>query len=233
MNRRTVVLSLGSIVAAWPSFSYAQAPPSQVLPWGAWKDIPTIVILSAEDDFRIPAIREAVEFWNAELSQLGSAFRLGTTAHSLRTISADDLRAYGATPRIVTPSLLNSVREANGDVIIALSDGDGFNPFTSPWPAVRKVLVAIPSFRTYSQPSPGLARNVVAHELGHAIGLGHNEDATSLMCSGAWCHFDFPNAGFFPLTTAEKAKLLEMYPPHWQPVPSRRWKADPPAAAAG
>jgi hypothetical protein len=118
-------------------------------------------------------------------------------------------------------------------VIIALSDGDGFNPFTSPWPAVRKVLVAIPSFRTYSQPSPGLARNVVAHELGHAIGLGHNEDATSLMCSGAWCHFDFPNAGFFPLTTAEKAKLLEMYPPHWQPVPSRRWKADPPAAAAG
>jgi len=215
MNRRTAVLGLGSIVAAWPSCSHAQSLPRQG-PWGlTWRDIPKICILSAE------------------LSRLGSAFRLGTTAHSLRTISADDLRAYGTTPRIVTPSLLNSVREANGDVIIALSDGDGFNPFTSPWPAVRKVLVAIPSFRTYSQPSPGLARNVVAHELGHAIGLGHNEDATSLMCSGAWCHFDFPNAGFFPLTTAEKAKLLEMYPPHWQPVPSRRWKADPPAAAAG
>ena len=233
MNRRTVVLSLGSIVAAWPSFSYAQAPPSQVLPWGAWKDIPTIVILSAEDDSRVPAIGEAVEFWNAEFSQLGSPFRLGAIVHSLRTISADDLRASIATPRVATPSLLNSIKEANGDVIIVLSEEAGFNPFTSPWPALRKVLVAIPNFRKYPLTLSGLTRNVVAHELGHAIGLGHNEDATSLMCSGAWCHFDFPNAGFFPLTTAEKAKLLEMYPPHWQPVPSRRWKADPPAAAAG
>ena len=139
MNRRTAVLGLGSIVAAWPSCSHAQSLPRQG-PWGLmWKDIPKICILSAGDDFRAPAIREAVEFWNTELSRLGSAFRLGTTAHSLRTISADDLRAYGTTPRIVTPSLLNSVREANGDVIIALSDGDGFNPFTSPWPAVRKV----------------------------------------------------------------------------------------------
>ena len=125
MNRRTAVLGLGSIVAAWPSCSHAQSLPRQG-PWGlTWRDIPKICILSAGDDFRAPAIREAVEFWNAELSRLGSAFRLGTTAHSLRTISADDLRAYGTTPRIVTPSLLNSVREANGDVIIALSDGDG------------------------------------------------------------------------------------------------------------
>ncbi len=101
-----------------------------------WKDIPTICILSAEDDFRVPAIREAVEFWNAEFSQLGSPFRLGATSHSLRTISADDLLAYRTTPRIVTPSLLNSIREANGDVIIALSDEARFQsihiPLASP-----------------------------------------------------------------------------------------------------
>ena len=233
MNRRAVTLGLVSVVAAWPSCSHAQSAPRHAPQRVLWKEIPKIVILSAEDDSRLPAIGEAIDFWNAELSQLGSAFRLGTPAHSLRTISTDDLRAYRAKPRIVTPAVLNSIREANGDVIISLSEEDGFNAFTSPWPAARKALVAIPSFWKYSQTLPGLARNVVAHELGHVVGLDHNDDATSLMCGGAWCHIDFPNAGFFPLISADKAKLLEMYPPHWRPVPSRRWQEDPPVATAG
>lgn len=233
MNRRAVTLGLASMVAAWPSCSHAQSAPRHPPQRLVWKEIPKIVILSAEDDSRVPAIGEAIDFWNGELSQIGSAFRLGTTSHSLRAISTDDLRAYRATPRIVTPAVLNSMREANGDVIIVLSEETGFNAFTSQWLAVRRVLVAIPSFRKYSQTLPGLACNVVAHELGHVVGLDHNDDATSLICGSAWCHFDFPNAGFFPLITADKAKLLEMYPPHWQPRPSRRWMEDPPAATAG
>jgi hypothetical protein len=57
---------------------------------------------------------------------------LGAIVHSLRTISADDLRASIATPRMATPSLLNGIKEANADVIIVLSEEAGFNPFTSP-----------------------------------------------------------------------------------------------------
>ena len=70
-------------------------------------------------------------------------------SHSLQNDLGRRPRALKATPRIVTPSLLNSMREANGDVIIVLSDEAGFNPFAFPWPALRKVLVAIPSFRKY------------------------------------------------------------------------------------
>ncbi len=61
-------------------------------------------------------------------------------------------------------------------------------------------------------------RNVIAHELGHVIGLGHNSDEAALMCgSTPWCHFTAPADDFLPLTSQEKRKLLEMYPPSWRP----------------
>jgi hypothetical protein len=227
MDRRTLILGLGSMAAGFPSSSRAQSIPGHVTRWVVWEEVPTIVILSAEDDFRVRATREAVDFWNREFAQLGSPFRLGAIMHSLRSIAASDLLALKAgTP---LPPLLNSMREANGDVIVVLPDYPGFDPFAFPSPTLRKVLVAIPSLSKLPA-WPGYARNIIAHELGHAVGLGHTDDATSLMCGRRTTRCDvLPKEEFAPLTSAEKAKLLEMYPPTWQPKPSRRWKADPPA----
>ena len=146
MDRRTFILGLGSIAAGFPSSSHAQSLPSRVT-WVVWKEIPTIIVLSAEDDFRVLAIREAVDFWKAEVAQLGSPFRFGAIVRTFRSISAGDFVALKT--KTLSPSLVNSMREANGDVIVVLSDDAGFNPFAFPWPALRKVLVAIPSFRKY------------------------------------------------------------------------------------
>ena len=219
------------MAAGFPSSSRAQSIPRQVTRWVVWEEVPTIVILSAGDDFQVRAIRESVDFWNAEFAQLGSPFRFGAIVRSFRSISAGDLVALKA--RTLSPALVSSMREANGDVIIVLSDDAGFSPFAFPSPALRKVLVAMPSLQKYAF-WPAAARSIAAHELGHALGLDHNDDATSLMCGGtARCDLNFPNNGFAPLTSADKAKLLEMYPPTWKSSPYRRWKADPPAGTIG
>jgi hypothetical protein len=204
-------------------------------PWAAWKKIPSIAVVSTEDDPRLRAVREAVDFWNGELSKLAIPFRLGAIVHITGVIPVGDL--YVLRPDLLSrdgrpplrPALADSIWRVKGDVIVALSD-TRFNSFTFGWPVVQKVVVGIQSNQTYPLTLPNGARNVIAHELGHVIGLSHNDDAGSLMCGRAGCHWPFPTEAFFPLTAIEKAKLLEMYPRGWQPQPLRRWKTDPPSA---
>jgi hypothetical protein len=46
-------------------------------PSKGWNKIPTVVISAKEGDPRIPLVVEAVDFWNNQLSEIGSGFRLG------------------------------------------------------------------------------------------------------------------------------------------------------------
>src|SRR5262249_19756846 len=247
MNRRTLIWALGSLVAILPASSHAQFLQRFFPSRGLWKHIPSIVVMSTEGVSRLPAVREAVDFWNAEFSKLGSPFRLGPIAHIVEAIPAGDLYEIFHHASRTAPDIF---WRTNADVIVALSDGAFFPAFTSVLfrgSAHQKTLIAIPR---QSRLSVGLSvdgaqwlRNVVAHELGHAIGLGHNDDPAALMCGGPWFYFAIPREGFFPLTKDEQIKLLEMYPPSWQPKPSGIWKggirhqrrrqADPSAVIAG
>jgi hypothetical protein len=68
---------------------------------------------------------------------------------------------------------------------------------------------------------PGLARNVIAHELGHAMGIRHNDNPLALMCGRpAFC--DDRRAlmaapGYMRLTPAENSAVLQLYPATWAP----------------
>ena len=59
MDRRTLILGLGSIAAGFRSSSHAQSRPIQVTTWVVWKESPTIGILSTMS-LREHEAREAV-----------------------------------------------------------------------------------------------------------------------------------------------------------------------------
>lgn len=154
--------------------------------------------------------RETVDFWNRSFAELGTPFKLGPVTHTVGLVSADDLKALSAKvlSRTGHAEFPESIRRLPGDVVVALSDGD-FVSFAARWPAEGRALVGIRSHRLYPLTLPNVTRNVIAHELGHAIGLGHNDDPTMLMCGRpAPCRPDAFRANAercFPLTDAEKA----------------------------
>jgi hypothetical protein len=117
----------------------------------------------------------------------------------------------------------DSLTNMSGDIVIALSGGDFISFTTSvPTPGGRRVLVAVKDDTSFPLTLPNVALNVITHELGHAIGLGHNNDATTLMCGRpAPCRpmvFESDDEHIFPITDVEYGFLLDLYPASWTPA---------------
>ena len=189
----------------------------------SWGKVPAVTISARENDPRIPLVFEAVEFWNSTLAEIGTPFRLGTVDQTTETLPAQYLARLSdaVLNRQPIPEEPEALRKMKSDLIVALSDGD-FVSFSTGFRQGGRVIVGIRSDRLFPLTLPNVARNVLVHELGHAIGLGHNNDPTTLMCGRpASCRpdeFRSSSNRYFPLTEVEKAYLLKIYPATWRPA---------------
>jgi Matrixin len=190
------------------------------MPWMPqhWHRIPAITVVARVDDPRLPAVKQAVEYWNQTLAALPTPFRLGAITRVDGKVPDDDLEELSnSSPRGLWIRYHPRPFAAfGGDLIIVLSDAE-FVSFTSR--IGDRMLVAIKNGSHPPLSSPNVLPNVIAHEIGHAIGLEHNDDPATLMCGRpASCRpgvfaSDVPK--MFSLTPADIARLLELYPSNW------------------
>jgi hypothetical protein len=185
-------------------------------------ELSIVVLTPTPVDNRIGPSREAIAFWNDRLAELGLKTRLAEPRVVVESPVARALENYGrqVAQRSVRlpagpfePAPPEVLTNFDADIVVLLSRQDIMS-FTWPMPRVSppRHFVVVRSVRGPYRHDAMVSRHVVAHELGHALGLDHNAEPHTLMCGPCQPLTSEPDAtGFLPLTTGDRARLVELH----------------------
>lgn len=196
--------------------------------WGTasgshWTKNPQITVIAEAGDPRREAVQAAVAYWNRTFAEIGTPFRLGKVDWVTDSVPDSDIQSLARQVRFYNPWPLipESIERHPGDLLIVLSNAR-FISFTAR--RGDRVVIGIKDVATPPLSLPNVVQNVIAHELGHAVGLDHNRDPLLLMCGRpAPCRpdaFQSTSPRIFPLSGEERSHLLDLYPRNW-PIRAR------------
>jgi hypothetical protein len=172
-----------------------------------------IRVLGPADDPRLAAVTEAVDFWNEQLASVNSSLRLGPISRSDERVADDLLRSVSdaVLDGRRLPPLPPRLSNLPGDLLVILAGTHFVSVGLAPGRVARQGVAIIRSADGPPLSLPNVARNLIAHELGHVLGLRHNSDPAMLMCGRpATCRptlFRSDTRRFFPLSDAERQAL--------------------------
>jgi hypothetical protein len=179
-----------------------------------------VIVTPDESDGRFVATREAMAFWNQTLEELQLRTRL---------IEARILVAPPITRRLETytrqvwllagrpvskdagPKPPQELIDLDADIVVFLSKQVIFS-FAWPFEGGKRYFIGIQTDSAPPLDHPNVSRNIIAHELGHVLGLVHNGNTATLMC-GPCRHLLYSSEQpvFFPLTPTERTALRTLH----------------------
>jgi len=175
-----------------------------------------VIVTPDESDARLASTREAVAFWNERLSDLSLADRFLETRVLVAPPLTRALEAYTrriwllagrATPPEGEPIPPAELIALDGDVVVFFSKQKIFS-FAWPFHARARYFIGVSTDTVAPMTYPNVARNVLAHELGHTLGLEHNGNTPTLMCGPCESQLYLSEQPlFFPLTAEDLTRL--------------------------